>query len=906
VRVSKMNLEEQDDNGNPRSADDLCGDFSQYVLVDIDARKDEDSEGDDDSSLSSNSYISTAGDQVDHDEASQYTYEDSECSDADHLFADVEDEATVVTLQSAAATIAKLERKEKELKDKAIVDSMTLEQRLELARAAVETGNLDVSDHEQKIAVLKFMKLTGITDQITAEKHLSATGYEIDKAMDSLRKGSRGDLLNMFLSATGLAVTDSIHVKIAEAYLNRFDWSGSKLEAAVNLYLDAKQSLDITAAPETNAEQNKILAAAVAAVAPDSRRAIRTIGTTLPTFTDEFESRHAQTQRRLGLEAAESAFYTHVKSSYRNAVQSQEAFLTPPAKRARPDHDEGTVVDALARLIARHIRVETGEYLGPNPVEALLINGTLSAGLFDDISAPTPVTASTSASWRRAFQERSTERLGLEWPPECLTTKPRRIRGLLIEVDQLRDKVDEFIRNGQDREMIEYVCNALADNNLGEQSEELAFFCLNKLRIQARMSLDFKRKIAMVNGAIGTIIETLTLFSEASADVTLDGCGLVWHLCMSDGDRRAVVESGGAESVLNCCRVHMENGKVSTLAMWALKALSFDTVAKEIIRGNDGMSIAFEVMNKNVSLAKVQVEGCAVLELLSVDASNEVVHTVPSHVVDAVLDSIMAHPGSIDVGEAAINCLTTFACNAENVPLIEGNGKARGALETAFKNHPRELGLPLLALLGELMQVRKDLAGARAEERRLLELRSRCSEILKSLQNHEHGWVFATPVNPVELGIDDYFDIIKKPMDLGTIGEKLDQELYHSFEDFRADVQLTFENAMKYNEEQTVVHDMAKALKKKFDLDYNKMLMSLDEDHAENSKTGVEYDDDQRRILLNTKQKCDIEGRCFFHPEIQMIRRTELLGWKVLLYSCPRCELDSALDGAGVPWVLKL
>jgi len=718
VRVSKMNLEEQDDNGNPRSADDLCGDFSQYVLVDIDARKDEDSEGDDDSSLSSNSYISTAGDQVDHDEASQYTYEDSECSDADHLFADVEDEATVVTLQSAAATIAKLERKEKELKDKAIVDSMTLEQRLELARAAVETGNLDVSDHEQKIAVLKFMKLTGITDQITAEKHLSATGYEIDKAMDSLRKGSRGDLLNMFLSATGLAVTDSIHVKIAEAYLNRFDWSGSKLEAAVNLYLDAKQSLDITAAPETNAEQNKILAAAVAAVAPDSRRAIRTIGTTLPTFTDEFESRHAQTQRRLGLEAAESAFYTHVKSSYRNAVQSQEAFLTPPAKRARPDHDEGTVVDALARLIARHIRVETGEYLGPNPVEALLINGTLSAGLFDDISAPTPVTASTSASWRRAFQERSTERLGLEWPPECLTTKPRRIRGLLIEVDQLRDKVDEFIRNGQDREMIEYVCNALADNNLGEQSEELAFFCLNKLRIQARMSLDFKRKIAMVNGAIGTIIETLTLFSEASADVTLDGCGLVWLLCMSDSDRRAVVESGGVESVLNCCLAQMENGEVSTLAMGALKALAFDTEAKAIIKCMDGMSIAFEVMNENVTLAKIQMEGCAVLELLSVDASNEVVQTIPiNYVVDAVLDSIIVHPNSVDVAEAAINCLTTFACNAENVPLIEGNGKARGALETAFKNHPRELGLPLLSLLGQLTQVSKDLAESRVEER---------------------------------------------------------------------------------------------------------------------------------------------------------------------------------------------
>ena len=427
-----------------------------------------------------------------------------------------------------------------------------------------------------------------------------------------------------------------------------------------------------------------------------------------------------------------------------STLRANEAYLDnlyisepPPASRARPDDDEGTVVDVLARLIAQHVKAETGEDLGPNPAEALLVNDTLNVGMSDDISVLTPVTflmredltvnmrdgatvntASSNVSWRSAFRERNTERCRLEGPPASLTAKPRRIREEAIEVDQLRDEVDKFIHNGQDREMIEYVCNVLSDNNLGEQSEEVALFCFTKLRIHARMSSKFKKKIAKVDGAIGTIIETLTLFSEASADVTLDGCGLVWLLCMSDSDRRAVVESGGAESVLNCCLAQMENGEVSTLAMGALKALSFDDDAKAIIRGKDGMSIAFEVMNENVTLDKIQTEGCAVLELLAVDASNEVVHTVPSLVVDAVLDSMMIHSSSVDVGEAVINCLTTFACNAENLPLIEGNGKARVALESAFKNHPRELGLPLLSLLAQLTQVSKDLAKSRAEERR--------------------------------------------------------------------------------------------------------------------------------------------------------------------------------------------
>ncbi len=118
----------------------------------------------------------------------------------------------------------------------------------------------------------------------------------------------------------------------------------------------------------------------------------------------------------------------------------------------------------------------------------------------------------------------------------------------------------------------------------------------------------------------------------------------------------------------------------------------------------------------------------------------------------------------------------------------------------------------------------------------LPELKVKCLEVLKGLQAHEHGWVFATPVNPVELGLDDYFDIIKKPMDLGTIQKKLESGSYHSFEDFRSDVRLTFENAMKYNEERTVVHEMAKELKKKFDTDFKKLMKQLDKEHSENSK----------------------------------------------------------------------
>ena len=42
----------------------------------------------------------------------------------------------------------------------------------------------------------------------------------------------------------------------------------------------------------------------------------------------------------------------------------------------------------------------------------------------------------------------------------------------------------------------------------------------------------------------------------------------------------------------------------------------------------------------------------------------------------------------------------------------------------------------------------------------------KCLPLVKMLMNHENGWVFREAVDPIELGIPDYFEIIEQPMDL--------------------------------------------------------------------------------------------------------------------------------------------
>jgi len=119
-----------------------------------------------------------------------------------------------------------------------------------------------------------------------------------------------------------------------------------------------------------------------------------------------------------------------------------------------------------------------------------------------------------------------------------------------------------------------------------------------------------------------------------------------------------------------------------------------------------------------------------------------------------------------------------------------------------------------------------------------LKLKNKCLEVLKVLQSHQHGWVFNSPVDPVELGLPDYFEVIKRPMDLGTIRKKLENGIYHSLKEFHGHVNLTFENAMLYNPQGSVVYNMAEEMKAKFAQDYQVLLNQLNAEEDSKRRNG--------------------------------------------------------------------
>ena len=110
----------------------------------------------------------------------------------------------------------------------------------------------------------------------------------------------------------------------------------------------------------------------------------------------------------------------------------------------------------------------------------------------------------------------------------------------------------------------------------------------------------------------------------------------------------------------------------------------------------------------------------------------------------------------------------------------------------------------------------------------LLPIWEQCATILNGLLQHRNAYLFSRPVDPIRDGVPNYFEVIKKPMDLGTIKRKLalnerrrhepfKSSMYRTPDEFKADVNLVWENCFLYNPPGYQVHDMGAALKTDFE-----------------------------------------------------------------------------------------
>ncbi|KAM7482103.1 hypothetical protein LguiB_006686 [Lonicera macranthoides] len=89
--------------------------------------------------------------------------------------------------------------------------------------------------------------------------------------------------------------------------------------------------------------------------------------------------------------------------------------------------------------------------------------------------------------------------------------------------------------------------------------------------------------------------------------------------------------------------------------------------------------------------------------------------------------------------------------------------------------------------------------------------------VIKKIMKMDAAAPFNIPVNPIALGIPDYFDIIDTPMDFGTICNNLEKGLkYKNSEDVFKDVEYIWENCSKYNKKGDYILELMKRVKANF------------------------------------------------------------------------------------------
>ncbi|KAM7485394.1 hypothetical protein LguiA_001403 [Lonicera macranthoides] len=130
-----------------------------------------------------------------------------------------------------------------------------------------------------------------------------------------------------------------------------------------------------------------------------------------------------------------------------------------------------------------------------------------------------------------------------------------------------------------------------------------------------------------------------------------------------------------------------------------------------------------------------------------------------------------------------------------------------------------------------------------AATKRMQELMRQFGTIFRQITQHKWAGPFMEPVDVVGLGLDDYYEVIEKPMDFSTVKTKMESKDgtgYKNVREICADVRLIFKNAMKYNDEREDVHVMAKTLLAKFEEKWLQLLPKVDEEEKRRKEEEAE------------------------------------------------------------------
>ncbi|XP_052781676.1 protein polybromo-1-like isoform X8 [Mya arenaria] len=141
---------------------------------------------------------------------------------------------------------------------------------------------------------------------------------------------------------------------------------------------------------------------------------------------------------------------------------------------------------------------------------------------------------------------------------------------------------------------------------------------------------------------------------------------------------------------------------------------------------------------------------------------------------------------------------------------------------------------------------------------------ARLQDLYESIRDYQdvRGRTLSSPFMKVPAKTDypDYYEVIKKPMDMSTISQKMIQKKYETIEDMVADFVQMFDNACKYNEPDSLIYKDALTLQR---VCLEKKVELSDEFSNEVPDVRAALQEMMTNLFITTYNSQDEEGRCY-------------------------------------------
>mmetsp|Transcript_16403 Transcript_16403/g.24056 ORF Transcript_16403/g.24056 Transcript_16403/m.24056 type:complete len:223 (-) Transcript_16403:365-1033(-) len=149
---------------------------------------------------------------------------------------------------------------------------------------------------------------------------------------------------------------------------------------------------------------------------------------------------------------------------------------------------------------------------------------------------------------------------------------------------------------------------------------------------------------------------------------------------------------------------------------------------------------------------------------------------------------------------------------------------------------------------------------------------SAITKIVSQIYARSDAEPFRDAVDWKALGLYDYPQIVKRPMDLGIVKRKLETAGYKSIHDAAEDVRLVWKNCMEYNADGSDFYILAQNLSKRFEDKFAKVVKETNSGKGSGAASAAEPTLDEKKAFAKSLYKItkeqlgqvivDLEKKC--------------------------------------------